>query len=70
MEHDMNWNYEGIAAGLYEKYCQAVGGVNFQGDPLPNWQEFRADPNKTKQSDAWIKVAEESVELITGALRA
>jgi hypothetical protein len=48
-----------IRAGqLYEVYCAAVGGIAFNGDPLPHWTEFRLDPTKKKQSDAWMKVAE------------
>lgn len=66
----MNWNIEGIAAGLYERYCEEVGGKAFNGDPLPKWEEFRADPSKKKQSDAWVKVAVEALALITGGLRA
>ncbi len=45
------------AGRMYEAYCAAVGGVAFNGDPLPKWPEFRADPFKTKQSDAWIVAA-------------
>lgn len=30
---------ETIAGLLYEHYCDAVGGVAFNGDPLPNWCE-------------------------------
>ena len=45
------------AALLYDAYCKAVGGVAFNGDPLPDWEAFRADPSKQKQSDAWIEVA-------------
>lgn len=49
---------EHIAGRLYEIYCKAVGGVAFNGDPLPDWDTFRADPSKKKQSDAWVAVAE------------
>ena len=45
-----------IAGELYEAYCVAVGGKAFNGDPLPNWEAFLADPAKKKQSDAWIAV--------------
>lgn len=53
---------EAIAGVLYETYCAEVGGLAFNGDPLPNWKEFRADPNKTKQSDAWVAVASKAFE--------
>ncbi len=48
---------EEFAGLLYETYCQAVGGKAFNGDTLPRWEEFRADPTKQKQSDAWVEVA-------------
>jgi hypothetical protein len=52
---------EQIADALYTTYCQAVGGKAFNGDPLPDWQTFRRDPAKQVQSEAWIKVAQESI---------
>lgn len=47
---------EDAAALLYEAYCEAVGGIAFNGDPLPSWTAFRSDLSKRKQSDAWMKV--------------
>ncbi len=47
-----------LAEKLYKTYCIAVGGKAFNGDPLPNWKQFRADPTKKVQSEAWMKVAE------------
>ena len=47
---------EVIAKDLYEVYCHAVGGLAFNGDPLPSWREFRADNSKRKQSEAWLAV--------------
>ena len=41
---------------LYDTYCKAVGGVAFNGDPLPDWDTFRADPGKRKQVEAWLAV--------------
>lgn len=55
---------EYLAGKLYETYCAAVGGIAFNGDPLPDWKAFRADPAKQKQSDAWVKVAESALETI------
>jgi hypothetical protein len=49
--------HEDIAGELYEVYCKAVGGLAYDGKLLPAWKEFRADPGKRKQSDAWIEVA-------------
>lgn len=54
-----------LAGELYEYYCQAVGGKAFNGDPLPSWQEFSSDPNKQKQANAWLKVAEKAVYFLT-----
>lgn len=48
---------EAIAETLYETYCKAVGGKAFNGDPLPNWKEFAADPKKKPQADGWREVA-------------
>lgn len=50
---------EELTAEMYELYCKKVGGVAFNGDPLPDWAEFGSDPNKTKQADAWRTVAKE-----------
>lgn len=50
-------NDEEIAAEMYELYCAKVGGKAFNGDPLPDWKTFRADPAKARQSEAWICVA-------------
>lgn len=48
---------------LYSVYCEAVGGVAFNGDQLPSWADFAADPNKQKQSDAWRSVAKQSLNI-------
>ncbi len=53
---------EKIAGALYEEYCRQVGGKAFNGDPLPDWKTFRADPAKQKQSDAWVAVARSAFE--------
>lgn len=53
---------ENLAEILYETYCREVGGKAFNGDPLPDWRTFRADPSKSKQSGAWIAVAIEAIE--------
>lgn len=43
------------ARELYDIYCAAVGGKAFNGDPLPSWDEFQADPKKLKQVQAWCE---------------
>ena len=58
----MPYYSEELASELYEVYCIAVGGKAFNNDPLPSWQEFRADEKKKKQSDAWIAVADKAFE--------
>jgi hypothetical protein len=55
---------EEIAGQLYDHYCAAVGGKAFNGDPLPDWNTFRSDKNKTKQSDAWVEVARKAIEIL------
>lgn len=54
-------NIEQLAEYLYHDYCAAVGGKAFNGDPLPTWADFRSDPKKRLQSNAWIVVAESAV---------
>jgi hypothetical protein len=46
-----------LAGDLYTAYCEAVGGKAFNGDPLPSWYEFSKDPNKQKQVEGWVAVA-------------
>lgn len=48
---------EDIAELLYDTYCENVGGVAFNGDKLPTWDEFAADDSKKKQANAWRAVA-------------
>lgn len=55
---------EDIAEKLYETYCEAVGGLAFNGDKLPSWPEFAADPNKQKQADAWRAAARMAIDLL------
>jgi hypothetical protein len=59
-------DYEEIAGQLYDHYCVAVGGKAFNNDPLPSWEDFRSDPKKQKQSDAWVEVAKKAVEILGG----
>lgn len=49
---------EQLAGALYQRYCAAVGGKAFNGDPLPDWAEFRSDSNKALQSNAWLAAAQ------------
>jgi len=55
---------EAIAGILYDAYCAKVGGKAFNGDDLPTWKTFRADPSRTKQSDAWVVVAETAIDTL------
>ena len=50
-----------LACLLYTDYCRAVGGKAFNGDPLPDWEEFSQDPKKNVQAKAWISVASTAV---------
>lgn len=53
-----------LAEKMYTAYCQAVGGVAYNGDPLPDWETFKADPAKQKQAFAWVEAAEEAILFI------
>ncbi len=55
---------ETVAEQLYETYCAAVGGTAFNGYPLPKWAEFRADPSKQKQSDAWVAAGAKAIDFL------
>lgn len=46
-----------LARTMYERYCISVGGRAFNGDPLPGWVDFCADPKKVTQAEAWFAVA-------------
>jgi hypothetical protein len=63
MTDEQKQNIETHADLLYSVYCEAVGGVAFNGDPLPAWADFAADPNKQKQADAWRSVAKQSLNI-------
>ena len=56
---------ESLADKMYEAYCVAVGGKAFNGDLLPDWKTFRADPAKQKQSDAWMVASKTALEALT-----
>jgi len=53
---------EETAKKFYEEYCDAVGGRAHDGEPLPDWDMFFADPKKAKQSAAWLQVAKVACE--------
>lgn len=54
-----------LARRQYEVYCQAVGGVAFNGTPLPSWDEFVNDPEKQKQVHGWREVARATIYWFT-----
>lgn len=51
-------NKEELARKMYDTYCEAVGGIAFNGDKLPDSKEFFNDLTKIKQADAWRAVAD------------
>lgn len=61
------YDTEALAGQLYDAYCKVVGGKAFNNDPLPTWKDFRADPNKKRQSDGWVVVAELAVQALVTA---
>ena len=50
-----------LAKNMYTAYCEKVGGVAFNGDPLPTADEFFTDETKTKQSNAWLAAADVAI---------
>jgi hypothetical protein len=58
-------NRDIVANELYNAYCNAVGGVAHNGDPLPDWDSFSKDPTKQKQSNAWLAAADRAIALLT-----
>lgn len=60
-------NAETVAGCLYTTYCKAVGGKAFNGDPLPDWKTFRADPTKQKQVKAWVETSQTAIDLLVGS---
>ena len=57
-------NRETVAKALYTAYCEAVGGVAFNGDPLPDWKTFSDDPTKEKQANGWLSAADRAMQLL------
>lgn len=55
-----------VAESLYNGYCRDVGGKAFNGDPLPDWEIFKADPTKTIQSTAWANLAYRAINMTLG----
>lgn len=54
-----------LAEQMYDAYCEAVGGLAFNGDKLPKADEFFKDSNKEKQANAWRVAADKAIELLT-----
>lgn len=46
-------DYEAAAADAYTMYCQCVGGVSYNSDPLPTWEQQRAREDQ-KIPNAWV----------------
>lgn len=57
----MEPEYRTLAKKMYDVYCEAVGGVAFNGDPLPKSEEFFSDESKRKQSNAWDESAKAAI---------
>ena len=57
-------NREFVAEALYTAYCDEVGGVAFNGDPLPDWKTFSADGEKVKQANGWLAAADRAMQLL------
>lgn len=53
-------NNKELAIKLYDTYTQAVGGVNYNGEPLPTGADFFADETKANPQNGWLAVAREA----------
>lgn len=58
----MNQKIKDLAVKAYDAYTAAVGGVNYQGEPLPTGAEFFADPSKEKQQAGWLAAVNATYE--------
>lgn len=50
------------AKGLWEAYATSVDWKAFNGDPLPQWDEFSTDPAKVKQADGYRAMARHVIQ--------
>ena len=57
LKASMMADVESYAEVFYTKYCESVGGKAFNGDPLPTWKDFVADPRKRLQASAYLTAA-------------
>ena len=48
---------ENTAKKLWESYCDRVQGTAVDNAVLPDWETFRKDPAKKRQSDGWVAMA-------------
>jgi hypothetical protein len=51
----------------YDVYCESVGGVAFNGDQLPPFDEDGDGPNRDQIRAAWIAAAAAVAADVTGA---
>lgn len=56
------------AVNLYDIYTEAVGGMTYDGKPLPSGEEFMKDPAKQKQANGWRAIAESLLQHYTTKL--
>lgn len=49
-------DFEVLAEAAYTAYCVAVGGVSFNGDTLPTWEQQREREDQ-KIPNAWVEAA-------------
>lgn len=48
---------EVLAGMFYSHWWREVGGTTSGGEDVQSWENFRADPKKKRQSNAWVEVA-------------
>jgi len=55
---------EDLPRALYSTYCKSVGGVAYNGNLLPMWEDLKLDKSKEKIVAAWEATAETAWNLL------
>jgi hypothetical protein len=56
-----------LAGRFYTAYRTSVGGLSFNGTPLPNWDQLVTDPTAEKVVKGWRAVAGTAAERVEDA---
>ena len=55
---------ETIGGILYDTYCSAVGYTAHNGFILPEWEDFKEDPDNSRQVIGWCAVAAAAKDML------